>query len=71
MHFETLSRETKEVWSPAMEAVRTKAVVFHNNFHEDRTPWQGPPTDEVDAAWDKLYKGIAACTDGFLKGHEH
>lgn len=31
-------------------------VVFHNNFHEDRTPWQGPPTDEVDQNWDKLYK---------------
>ncbi|KAF3762728.1 hypothetical protein M406DRAFT_264782, partial [Cryphonectria parasitica EP155] len=44
--------------SPAFEAVEYKPVVFHNNFHEDRTPWQGPPTDEVDKAWDAIYRGV-------------
>ncbi|KAK3313319.1 hypothetical protein B0H66DRAFT_483595 [Apodospora peruviana] len=47
-----------EVFSPALEAIEYKEVVFHNNFREDRTPWQGPPDDEVDKAWRDIYVGI-------------
>jgi hypothetical protein len=46
-----------EVFSPAMEAVEYKEVVFHNNFRQDRTKWQGPPDDEVDKAWREIYIG--------------
>lgn len=48
--------DAPNVYSPANDAVEWEAVVFHNNFHEDRTQYQGPPTDEVDKAWEGLYK---------------
>ncbi|KAH8903529.1 hypothetical protein BR93DRAFT_981318 [Coniochaeta sp. PMI_546] len=41
-----------------MEAVEYKEVVFHNNFRQDRTKWQGPPDDEVDKAWREIYVDI-------------
>jgi hypothetical protein len=44
--------------APAQAAVEYELVVFHNNFWEDRTPYQGPPNDAVDAAWSELYDGI-------------
>lgn len=50
------SSDAPNVFSPASVASEWEAVVFHNNFHEDRTPYQGPPTDEVDKAWESLYK---------------
>ncbi|KAL9113667.1 MAG: hypothetical protein Q9227_002112 [Pyrenula ochraceoflavens] len=49
----TLSR-----YSPADVAIEYEMVAFHNNFWEDRTPYQGPPTDEVDREWNKLYKNV-------------
>ncbi|OCT49182.1 hypothetical protein CLCR_04949 [Cladophialophora carrionii] len=52
------SREVPSLYSPAEVAVEYETVVFHNNFWEDRTPYQGPPTDEVDMAWDALYKDV-------------
>lgn len=48
---------TPEFFSPAQDAVEWKATVFHNGFHGDVTPWQGPPSDEGDKAWDSIYRG--------------
>lgn len=47
-----------DVFSPAAPAIQYKEVVFHNNFHADRTKWQGPPDDSVDAAWRDLYINV-------------
>lgn len=55
---DSLLTTTSELFSPAMAATKWKKVVFHNNFHGDRTPWQGPPTDEVDKAWENSYIDI-------------
>ncbi|KAK4214179.1 hypothetical protein QBC37DRAFT_284433, partial [Rhypophila decipiens] len=49
---------TPEVFSPALEALEYKEVVFRNNFHADRTKWQGPPDDDVDRAWHDLYVDV-------------
>ena len=57
--------------APAEAAIEYKEVVFHNNFHEDRTPYQGPPTDEVDKAWNDLYSSMPSpflCTIRTLTG---
>ncbi|KIM95117.1 hypothetical protein OIDMADRAFT_134566, partial [Oidiodendron maius Zn] len=35
---------------PARDAVEYKIEVFHSNFGSDRTPYQEPTDDEVDAA---------------------
>jgi hypothetical protein len=43
--------------APAAGAVEDEIVVFHSNFLGDKTEYQGPPTDEVDAAWEALYDG--------------
>ncbi|OKL63821.1 hypothetical protein UA08_01095 [Talaromyces atroroseus] len=51
--------------SPADEApeiLEWQPQVFKSNFHEDRTPWQGPPSDTVDKAWDDLYQNIGIVT---------
>jgi hypothetical protein len=51
------SQGTDSSLAPAEAAVEYETVVFHNNFHEDRTPYQGPPNDEVDRKWEELYHG--------------
>jgi hypothetical protein len=43
--------------APAQDAVTYEIKVFHSSFNDDRTPYQGPPTDAVDAAWEDLYNG--------------
>ena len=43
--------------APAEDAISYEVRVFHSNFNDDRTPYQGPPTDAVDAAWEGLYNG--------------
>ena len=46
------------VFSPADVVTEWKAAVFHSSLTSpDRTPWQGPPTDEVDAKWAELWDG--------------
>ena len=47
-----------DVYSPAAGATQWKPVVFHNGFHGDVTPWQGPPSDDVDHRWEEIYTGV-------------
>ncbi|RDW66014.1 hypothetical protein BP6252_09649 [Coleophoma cylindrospora] len=49
------SRQIPYVYSPAEDAVEHHVVVFQSGFQNDRTPYTGPPSDAVDAAWDDLY----------------
>ncbi|KYK56496.1 uncharacterized protein DCS_03496 [Drechmeria coniospora] len=44
-----------QVYSPAMDVIRHKNVVFTSGFGSERTAYQGPPTPERDALWDDLY----------------
>ncbi|KAK3387940.1 hypothetical protein B0H63DRAFT_448727 [Podospora didyma] len=55
--YSTLTK-TPEIFSPANVATEWKEVVFHNNFRQDRTKWQGPPNDDVDKAWEESYLGV-------------
>jgi len=43
------------VYSPAQEAIEYKLIKFSFGFGDDITPYQGPPSPEVDAAWAALY----------------
>jgi hypothetical protein len=45
--------------APAEADIEYETIVFHNTFGGDRTPYQGPPTDAVDEAWEKLYHSKA------------
>ncbi|KAF4635476.1 hypothetical protein G7Y89_g2625 [Cudoniella acicularis] len=48
----------QQIYSPAQDALEYKTVVFHSNAASDSTPYQGPPSEEVDAAWDVLYRHV-------------
>ncbi|KAE9403033.1 hypothetical protein BT96DRAFT_879063 [Gymnopus androsaceus JB14] len=43
------------VYSPVQEAIEYKLVKFAFGLGDDLTPYQGPPSPEVDAAWEALY----------------
>ncbi|KAF3919606.1 hypothetical protein ABW20_dc0103818 [Dactylellina cionopaga] len=47
--------EEDEIFSPAQHVVRPKLVNFQRGFSLEGTKYQGPPTDERNAAWDELY----------------
>jgi len=48
------------VYSPAQEAIEYKLVKFSFGFGDDISPYQGPPSPEIDAAWSALYPYPAA-----------
>jgi len=48
------------VYSPAQEAIEYKLLKFNFGFGDDMTPYMGPPSPEVDAAWAALYPYPAA-----------
>ena len=41
--------------APLIEAVEYEEIDFANSFAE-KSPFRGPPTAEMDEAWDKLWK---------------
>lgn len=42
--------------APAQDALAYKTVIFHSNSGNDTTIYQKPPSEEVDAAWEDLYR---------------
>ena len=42
------------VWSPALEAVEFVEMDFENKFGH-KSPYRGPPTEEIEAKWESLY----------------
>ncbi|KII95582.1 hypothetical protein PLICRDRAFT_34492 [Plicaturopsis crispa FD-325 SS-3] len=44
------------LYSPAQSAVEYKAVKFHSSWAPDLAIYEQPPSDEVDNAWNDLYK---------------
>ncbi|KAM3544141.1 hypothetical protein ARSEF1564_003008, partial [Beauveria bassiana] len=44
------------VYSPAYEATEYIPIVFNNRFDNELSPYQGWPTDDLDALWQDLYR---------------
>jgi hypothetical protein len=52
--------------APAQEVLEYEIRKFHGGFHSDLSIYQGPPSDELDQAWEDLYnceKGNIPVTD--------
>lgn len=43
-------------YSPAQEAIEYKVEVFHQNVESAPSQFQGPPSAELDQAWEDLYQ---------------
>jgi hypothetical protein len=43
-------------YSPAQEAIEYKIEVFHQNIETAPSQFQGPPSAELDQAWEDLYQ---------------
>ncbi|KAL9071438.1 MAG: hypothetical protein Q9157_005471 [Trypethelium eluteriae] len=52
---EEISPFPQLVYSPAQDILAYKVVTFSNAMQDDRSKYQGLPTDEVDEAWEGLY----------------
>ncbi|KAL0564193.1 hypothetical protein V5O48_017862 [Marasmius crinis-equi] len=50
------SSEQQLLYSPANHLLEQEVVTFHSAVHNDTTEYMGPPSPEVDQAWDDLYK---------------
>lgn len=50
--------------APAQDALEYKTVVFNSNSKNDTTIYQGLPSEEVDSAWEDLYRGMDATGHG-------
>lgn len=54
-----------QLYSPANEYVEYVPHVFQRSRGDDKTPFQGWPTDEIDRTWQKSYvPGIVSVIDG-------
>ncbi|KAJ8091063.1 hypothetical protein PM082_024673 [Marasmius tenuissimus] len=43
------------LYSPVNHLIEHEVVTFHSGINGDTTKYMGPPSPEVDAAWDELY----------------
>ncbi|KAG9220404.1 hypothetical protein CCMSSC00406_0006669 [Pleurotus cornucopiae] len=50
-----IRREGKWLYSPAQDAISYKYYRFFNGFEGDISPFQAPPSAELDARWAGLY----------------
>ncbi|KAJ8093875.1 hypothetical protein PM082_009742 [Marasmius tenuissimus] len=48
--------ELQLLYSPANHLIEHQVTTFHSAIQGDMTEYMGPPSPEVDNAWDDLYK---------------
>lgn len=49
------TREEKWLYSPAQDVISYKYYTFFNGFEDNISPFQSPPSTELDARWEDLY----------------